>query len=334
MNRRASLLPRTIILLAGFASVCMAPAASFAQTAAPAQVTAPAASITPADSSTEDLESLSLAGSHLQANPPLAGETIQGVTYTRELLRVQWRGNDPIDLYIIRPVGIAKPPVTLFLYSYPSDSDRFRDDKLCTNLVKNGFAAVGFASALTGQRYHDHPMSEWFVSELHDSLVMTTHDVQMILNYLETRHDFDMSRVGFFGQGSGAAIAVLAASVDSRIKVLDLMDPWGNWPQWIAYSPQVPEDERHRYEDPQFLTRLNALDPTEILTRLPARSIRIQENLFNLANPQAVIQSFATLASRKIEVIEYHNTREYTEKVSTNARMLDWMQVHLAATAP
>ena len=37
---------------------------------------------------------------------------------TRELLRVQWRPGDPIDLYVIRPRGVAKPPVVLFLYNY------------------------------------------------------------------------------------------------------------------------------------------------------------------------------------------------------------------------
>src|ERR1035441_1223230 len=49
------------------------------------------------------------------------------------------------------------------------------------------------------------------------SLALTVHDVQMVLNYLETRGDLDMSRVGMFGQGSGGAIAVLAAAADSRI---------------------------------------------------------------------------------------------------------------------
>jgi len=46
--------------------------------------------------------------------------------------------------------------------------------------------------------------------------------VQMVLNYLETRGDLDMSRVGMFGQGSGATIAVLASAVDTLDRLLEL----------------------------------------------------------------------------------------------------------------
>jgi len=73
-------------------------------------------------------------------------------------------------------------------------------------------------------------MKEWFVSDLEHSLVGTTHDVQMVINYLASRGDFDMSRIGIFGEGSGGTIALLAASVDARIKAVDVLDPWGDWP--------------------------------------------------------------------------------------------------------
>src|ERR1022692_4628664 len=76
----------------------------------------------------------------------------------------------------------------------------------------------GFVSALTGQRYHDRPMKEWFVSELPEALGSSVHDVQMILNYLADRNDLDMTRVGMYGQGSGGTIAILAASADPRLK--------------------------------------------------------------------------------------------------------------------
>jgi hypothetical protein len=36
--------------------------------------------------------------------------------YTLELLRVQWRADDPIDLYVMKPKGVKKPPVIMYLY--------------------------------------------------------------------------------------------------------------------------------------------------------------------------------------------------------------------------
>src|SRR5208337_4932272 len=104
--------------------------------------------------------------------------------FTRQVLRVMWRPGDPIDLYIIKPVGVKKPPVILYLFDYPTENDHYRRNEFCRLLTKEGFAAVGFVPALTGQRYHDRPMKEWFVSELKESLAASAHDVQMVLNYL------------------------------------------------------------------------------------------------------------------------------------------------------
>jgi len=76
-------------------------------------------------------------------------------------------------------------------------------------------------------------MREWFISELQESLAASAHDVQMVLDYLATRIDLEMSRVGMFTQGSGASIGILTSAVDPRIKVLDALDPWATGqPGW------------------------------------------------------------------------------------------------------
>src|SRR5215469_13804780 len=143
----------------------------------------------------EDFTSLQLTAP-LKTVPPLLADVAEHPEFTLQLLRVGWRKGDPIDLYVIKPKGIAKPSVILYLYGYPSETDRFTNDEFCRIVTRNGFAAVGFVAALDGHRYHDRPMREWFVSELHEALVTSVHDVQMILNYLSTRGDLDMDRVG------------------------------------------------------------------------------------------------------------------------------------------
>jgi hypothetical protein len=137
--------------------------------------------------------------------------------YTVELLQLQWRFGDPLDLYVMKPKTVARPAVILYLYGFPADTERFQDENFQRAVTKDGLAAVGFVSALTGHRYHDRPMREWFISELQESFAASAHDIQMILNYLQTRGDLDMSRVGMYAQGSGASIAILASAVDPRI---------------------------------------------------------------------------------------------------------------------
>jgi hypothetical protein len=292
----------------------------------------PTATPNPSASSVEHWDKLPLGDNDLHPDPPILGQIDTFPGFVRELVRVQWRAGDPIDLYVIRPAGVAKPPVILYLYGYPAESDRYLNGAFCKTVTKDGYAAVGFVSALTGQRYHDRPMKQWFVSELQESLATSVHDVQMVLNYLATRGDLDMNRAGIFGQGSGGTIAILSATVDARLKALDVMDPWGDWTAWMAESPLIPEHERASYTDPGFLARLAPLDPLSSLRQLDARAFRLQENLFDSANPESVRKRFESAAGKAV-IVEYRDVNEYREKVSTNGRMLDWLEAQLASPA-
>src|SRR5208337_4965142 len=109
----------------------------------------------------------------------------------------------------------------------------------------------------------DRSLKQWFVSELPEAVGNSVEDVHMMLDFLAAQGDLDMTRVGMFGEGSGAAIAILAAAADPRIKALDLADPWGDWPDWLAKSTLVPDDERANYVKPDFLKQAAPLDPVQ-----------------------------------------------------------------------
>src|SRR5260370_37040846 len=78
------------------------------------------------------------------------------------------------------------------------------------------------------------------------------------------------------GNGSGATIAILAAGGDTRIKAIDLIDPWADWPERIAKSPIVPDKERADYLKPEFLQDVQSLDPLATLPKLKTPHIRLQ----------------------------------------------------------
>ena len=229
--------------------------------------------------------------------------------YTSELVRVQWRRGDPIDLYVLRPHGVAKPPVILYLYSFPADTDRFRLEAWGSRVTKGGYAAVGFVSALTGQRYQMRPMREWFISELQESLATSTHDVQMILNYLAGRGDVDTTKVGMLGDGSGGTIAILAAVADPRIAFVDANNPWGDWPDWLKESRVVPEGERAAYLKPEFLQKVEMLDPTKCLPHFSPGRIRIEQVAGDPTTPKDVQAKIAASAPSSGNVVQYPDAR-------------------------
>ncbi len=282
----------------------------------------------PHRTSRENLDSLSIADSDLHADPPFYGNKADYPGFTRELLQVQWRTGDPIDLWVMRPTGVAKPPVVLYLYGYPSDTDRFKNDGYCERVTKNGYAAVGFVSALTGHRYQNRPMKEWFVSELQESVVTSVHDVQMILNYLAARGDFNMNQVGMFGQGSGGTIAILSAAVDPRIKAVDALDPWGDWPDWMAKSALIPESERPNYVKPEFLKKIAFFDPVLWLPKLSSQAIRLQNIESDTDTPAICKKQLEAAAPPSAEVVKFDNDKAHF-KAMAGGKVFDWIKDRL-----
>jgi len=244
---------------------------------------------------------------------PAASAVIQQADqgdFIRELVRVEWRVADPIDLWISRPKIKGKVPVILYLYSYSDSNERFHDDGWSKRATADGFAAVGLVSALSDYRYKNRPMKEWFVSQLPESLGGTVHDVQLILDYLASRGDMETDHVGMFGLGSGATIAILAASADSRIKTLDLLDPWGDWPAWLKESPVVPADERAKYLTPEFLKSVATLDPTAYLPQLRTPNVRLQQTWADPATPNLVKEKIAAAMPLRGTLAQYNSAQD------------------------
>jgi len=225
--------------------------------------------------------------------------------FVRELVVLQWRPTDSIELWISRPKGTQKTPVILYLYSYTDSTDRFHDDGWCKRATADGFTAVGFVPALTDQRYKGRPMKKWFVSELPETLGSTVHDVQLILSYLAERGDMDMDHVGMFGQGAGGTIAILAAHVDPRIKTLDVLDPWGDWPDWLKSSPVLPESERSNYLSEAFLKSVAPLDPVAKLPSLKTPHFRFQQMATDLATPKSARERIAAALPEQAQLVKY-----------------------------
>ena len=279
----------------------------------------------------EDWTSPALTNSQLKPARPLEFVN-EYPRYTMELLQLQWRWGDPIDLYVIKPKGIKKPPVILYLYGYPTDTEVFRREDYDALVTRNGCAAVGFVSALTGHRYHDRPMKQWFVSELQESLATSAHDVQMVLNYLAQRDDLDMNRVGMFAQGSGASIAILTSAVDPRIKVLEALDPWGDWPIWMATSPFVPEDERAEFVKPEFLKKAGILDPIDWLPKIQAKKFRLDDELFDTVTPKTAAEKLRAGVPPGTSV-ELYKTMDDFKAAFQDGKNLEWIQHELQPPA-
>src|SRR5215467_2836435 len=153
----------------------------------------------------------------------------------------------------------------------------------------------------------------------------------MILDYLAKRGDVDMNRVGMFGQGSGATIAILASAVDPRIKVLDVQDPWGDWPEWLAQSQFVPEEERADYLKPKFLAQAATMETLDWLPKIQAKKFRFQQDTFELDTPPAAKEKLLKAAPPGTTFVYYKNMQEFMAVFGTKSTNLDWVKHELQA---
>lgn len=318
------------------ASAQQPPAASAKKEAA--HSTAPATEKTPSAKEEnpyhEDFASLPVKGSSLKLELAVLGEIDDkpGMPFIRERWHLDWRPGDPIDVYVVRPRGVEKPPVVLYLYSYPQDTDRFKQDVWCSFVTGNGFAAVGFVSALTGHRVEFRPPKDSFFANFQEALGSSVHDVQMILNYLETRKDLDLSRIGMFGQGSGGTIAILASAVDPRIKTIDVLTPWGDWPTFIPTSTFIPSEIRLTLNTPESLAQVAPLDPVKWLPQIKARSLRIQNVRKDGHMPDVAQEHMEAAARESTEINQYGDPAALVPQ-ARGGRLLDWIKAQLQPDA-
>jgi len=273
----------------------------------------------------EDWSSLQIGVSDLKPRAPVVGEVEDQEKFKRILVQVQWRPGDALDLWIILPKGVSKPPAVLYLYSATEDTGRFRNNIWAEYATSGGVAAVGFVSALSGHRFHDRPMKQWFISELQESLGSTVHDVKFILDYLAERGDIDMDHIGMFGEGSGGAIAIMAAAADPRIKAVDTLNPWGDWPDFLTKSPVVePDPDRANYAKADFLKRVAPLDPVKWLPELKV-PVRIQQVSQYQPTPMECKDKIKAAAPKQAEIVPFVTNRELTTKEAQGA-LFDWMK--------
>ncbi len=282
----------------------------------------------------EDWTNLSLKNSSLRMTPPELADKrdVASEGFIRERYQVSWRPKDPFDLYVIRPRGVARPPVILYLYSFPEDTDQFKNDFWCETAVGGGYAAVGFVGAITGHRMRYRLPKEWFVSEMQEALGSTVHDVELILDYLGTRKDLDASHVGMFGLGSGGAVAIMASAADSRIRVLDLLGPWGDWPKWTAESKAITEEERPKFVKAEFLAKIAPLEPISWLPKSQAKSMRIQDVRGNKAMPDEAQVRLETAAPEFAVINQYGNGRALLAKQPAGD-LFQWIKEQLKTDA-
>jgi len=276
----------------------------------------------------EDWTSIKLDSSTLQLKEALVGDHLTFSSFTRESIRLKWRPSDPIDLYLAIPKDGEKPPLVNDIYGCPTDLRRYNDEGWYSRITSGGVAAAAFVPPLAGPRLHaPRPMNQNYLSQLPESIASLTHDIQMLINYLSSRKDLnlDLNHIGIFATGSGATAAILAAATDTRIIAIDLLNPWGDWPDWMPKSELLGFVDCNMCNKPESLESLAPLDPVKWLPTLKTPYVRIRHFPNNGQTPNMAQDKIESVTPKSADLVKFDSIVEFNRSAS-GGRTFDWVK--------
>ena len=156
---------------------------------------------------------------------------IEGNGYVRE--KIIFRGHrSQVPGYLAIPQdGNAPFPVVLLLHGVTSSKESWWEEnntmeRLTKQLLASGYAVLTLDSEYHGERSGNSEFKSpidflekgWFV-QFRDMTIQSVIDYRRGLDYLATRADIDMSRVGMVGYSMGGMMTFILSAVDERISL-------------------------------------------------------------------------------------------------------------------
>ena len=93
-------------------------------------------------------------------------------------------------------------------------------------------------------------------------------------------------------------------------------------------SPLVPEEERQEYLKPEFLKKVAAMEPVDVLPKIQAKKFRLDNEVFDTVTPQAVKEKLRAAVPAGASVVLYKNMAEF-KPAFENGKNLEWIQHEL-----
>src|ERR1035437_2317267 len=104
-----------------------------------------------------------------------------------------------------KPAGVAKAPIVVMCMGLDSAKEEMDDYE--NRFLRRGLATLAFDGPGQGEAEYDFPICPEYEKP-----------VKAVVDYIETRHDIDLGRVGIWGVSLGGYYAPRAACFEKRIK--------------------------------------------------------------------------------------------------------------------
>ncbi|MGC9317657.1 MAG: alpha/beta hydrolase family protein [Armatimonadota bacterium] len=211
-------------------------------------------------------------------------------------------GGEHVPAVLIRPTGVERPPVVLFLHGLGGDKGQARLAAML--LAPQGVAVMAIDAALHGDRAVEGPgIGRQLAADL-QALVRTVIDNRRAIDYIHTRGDLDPDRLVLMGASMGAILGSIVAAVDERIDAAVLLVGGGGWER-ILEASEHPAAAALRESGLSGEGSLAQLDPVHFVGHISPRPVLMVNGTQDRIIPPEAAEALHQAAQQPKEVLWY-----------------------------
>lgn len=231
------------------------------------------------------------------------------------------------------PKGEGRFPCIVFLHGYGgSKEDAIPAAEL---MAGEGYAIISIDAEFHGERRENgKALYSTNLNESRRGIIQTIIDLRRAVDYLETRDDIDMDRIGYVGGSMGGIFGGIFIGVEPRIKAAALIVAGGNMSLMVRKSqhPAIPpireylEREGITYEELQRF--MDPIDPLNFIRNFSPRPVVFHLGRFDDIVPAEAGEQLYRAAGEPKRVYWY-NAGHSLPLDLVLARILDFMDQEL-----
>ena len=213
-----------------------------------------------------------------------------------------------------RVIELDGPPWPVVFFMHWLQSDKSLADSFAPDWTKYGYAVLAIDGIHKGERAKPgRHILEPNVKDTRWNITQQVIDCRRGVDYLESRDDIDISRLGYFGISMGAMTGAITTAVDERFKVVVLADGAGDFSVVFNKSelPEVNDVVKQIQEAGYTLEEafeiLKPVDPIEYVGHITPRPLLLINGKKDELLPYEAMEAFHKVANDPKKIVWFNS---------------------------
>lgn len=231
------------------------------------------------------------------------------------------------------PSGNGKYPCVVFLHGYGGSKEDILS--FASLVAAEGYAVISIDAEFHGERSEEgKALYSPNLEESRNGIVQTIIDMRRAVDYLETRGEIDVEKIGYVGGSMGGILGAIFIGVEPRIRAAALLVAGGNMSLMIMRSqhPAIPvirkylEEQNMTYKELQ--EKLNPVDPLNFIGKFAPKPVVFHLGKYDRIVPAEAGEQLYRAAGEPKQVYWYDSGHDLPLELVAS-RILDFMDREL-----